>query len=172
MAATALEPQEAHPAPAEAPPLVLVPPPSDPAPAPPPPPAATKPPAARKRFSPGTADVPVDLQPLSVDLIEFWAASTGARTPGAWARMLNEVRRVVQHEEGGIEVVRGQLGNGIQAGWKSFTFDRWQKYGSPRANAQLRRIDTPATGLEHLHGARPTRSEVGRLNFLRTMAQG
>jgi len=133
--------------------------------------------AKAKAFAATIESVPGDLQPLAADLIDFWGVKNGSRTAVAWTRLLNEVRKIRDHEQGGIEVASSQINAGIQSGWSTIRFDLWQQYGAPpasrtgalQAGAGVR---NGQQGLEHLHGARPSRSEVGRLNFLRAVETG
>jgi hypothetical protein len=114
--------------------------------------------------------VPEDLAPLGQELLDFWSVKDGARSPVSWSRLLNEVRRIRDHDLGGIEVAKEQLSAGIQAGWQSIRCDKWLEFNQARS-ARPGRITPAAPGLEHLQGARPSRTEVGRINFLRAMEQ-
>jgi hypothetical protein len=132
-----------------------------------PPPPEPKPPAKRRRFTPGPEHVPLDLQPLADDLLGFWAGKQGARSERAWSLLLGEVRRIRDDRQGGLEVAGTQLQAGTQAGWQSVTHANWQRYGLNTRNGPS---DHPY--LQHLHGARPSRTEVAAANVHRLIDTG
>lgn len=86
-----------------------------------------KPPA----FEPTPDDVPAALLPVQDALLAFWKVKGGSPSHQAWKELLGDLERIWRHSDGGIEVVRAQLGNGIQNGWQSITFSNWRKYGQP-----------------------------------------
>lgn len=128
----------------------------------------TTPASRRRSFSPKLADVPLDLQPLADEILDFWSGKQGARSDAAWRRLLTELRKIRDDRQGGVAVVQAQLLAGIQAGWHSVTHDNWRRYG-------LKPKTRPAEDhpyLQHLHGARPTRGEVAVANITRLLETG
>jgi hypothetical protein len=90
--------------------------------------------ATRKQpFKPTAADVPPELQPVAVELLDFWAEKRGARTTRAWSGLLSELTRIAQDMHGGVETVRTQLNAAVQSGWQSVTYANWQRYAKPAA---------------------------------------
>jgi hypothetical protein len=87
--------------------------------------AKPKPPA----FHPTPDDVPAALLPVQDTLLAFWAEKDGSNSERAWTELLGDLQLIWAHPNGGTEVVRAQLSNGIQNGWQSITFSNWQKYG-------------------------------------------
>jgi hypothetical protein len=56
-------------------------------------------------------------------------------TPAAWDRMMGEARKILEDPRGGIEILRGQLQEGIDAGidgkrWQSLKFKNWEQFGT------------------------------------------
>jgi hypothetical protein len=102
----------------------------------PPPPPKPKPVKPRKpKFQPSADDVPLDLAPATADLLAFWPARSGQMTPAAWDRMMGEARKILEDPRGGIEILRGQLQEGIDAGidgkrWQSLKFKNWEQFGT------------------------------------------
>jgi hypothetical protein len=88
--------------------------------------------ATRKQpFKPTATDVPLELQPVATELLDFWAEKRGARTTRAWSGLLSELTRIAQDMHGGVEVVRTQLNAAVQSGWQSVTYANWQRYAKP-----------------------------------------
>jgi hypothetical protein len=111
--------------------LVADPHPQRPEPAPSPKPKRMAKPQA---FHPSPDDIPASLLPVEAALRTFWDAKAGQRTQQAWNCLTGALERIWQHPDGGIEAVRDQLDNAIQAGWRSITFSNWQKYGARPAD--------------------------------------
>jgi hypothetical protein len=102
-------------------------------PPPPPKPKTVKP--RKPKFTPSADDVPLDLAPATADLLAFWPARSGQMTPAAWDRMMGEARKILEDPRGGIEILRGQLQEGIDAGidgkrWQSLKFKNWEQFGT------------------------------------------
>jgi len=102
-------------------------------PLPPPKPKPVKP--RKPKFTPSADDVPLDLAPATADLLAFWPARSGQMTPAAWHRMMGEARKILEDSRGGIEILRGQLQEGIDAGidgkrWQSLKFKNWEQFGT------------------------------------------
>lgn len=119
-----------------------------------------------KHFRPAAADVPLDLQPLAEELMVFWGVKKGTRTVEAWNLLLGNIRRIRDDRRGGIEVARTQLESAIQAGWRSVTYGNWEKYAANSRSAEQH------SHLQHLNGARPTRSDVAVANVMRAIETG
>ena len=98
----------------------------------------------RKRFKPQGDDVPLLLQPVATDVLEFWEGKQGAKSEAAWKRLMAELELIANDPHGGMAVVEAQLHTGIQSGnWSSITYANWQKYG--RETRQTRN----GSGLAH-----------------------
>ena len=101
-----------------------------------PPPPKPKPVKPRKpKFVPSADDVPQDLAPATADLLAFWPARSGQMTPAAWDRLMGEARKILEDPRGGVEILRGQLQEGIDAGidgkrWQSLKFKNWEQFGT------------------------------------------
>lgn len=101
-----------------------------------PPPPAPKPVKPRKpRFTPSADDVPPDLAAVTDGLLAFWPTRSGQKTPEAWTRMLGQARQIQQDPQGGTQILRGQLQDGIDASidgkpWQSLKYRNWQLYGT------------------------------------------
>jgi len=100
---------------------------------PPPEPRPMKP--RTPKFQPSADDVPLDLAPATADLLAFWPRRSGQMTPAAWDRMIGEARKILEDPRGGIEILRGQLQEGVTAGidgkrWQSLKFKNWEQFGT------------------------------------------
>lgn len=94
------------------------------------------------RFRPTIESIPAGLLPVDREILEFWGHKAGRKSRDAWEYLLGQLERIQQHPQGGTEVVRLQLGRGIEADaagkpWASVTFDNWWKYGREQ---QQRRV--------------------------------
>lgn len=106
----------------------------------------------RKRFKPQTDDVPLLLQPVATDVLEFWEGKQGAKSEAAWKRLMAELELIANDPHGGMAVVEAQLHTGIQSGnWSSITYANWQKYG--RATHQTRNGSQLIGGSRQSHNA-------------------
>jgi len=100
---------------------------------PPPQPKPVKP--LNPKFEPSADDVPPDLTPVTADLLAFWPARSGQMTQAAWDRMMGQARKILEDPRGGIEILRGQLQEGIDAGidgkrWQSLKYKNWEQFGT------------------------------------------
>ncbi|MGA0909146.1 MAG: hypothetical protein ACO3QS_06920 [Burkholderiaceae bacterium] len=89
----------------------------------------------KPRFTPMAVDVPPDLAAVTADLLRFWPERSGQMTSAAWDRMMLEARKILQDPRGGIEILRDQLREGIDAGidgkrWQSLKFRNWEQFGT------------------------------------------
>lgn len=117
--------------------------PSPPAPNPEPQPKpmaeATIKPRARKRkknFEPTEPDVPATLLPVVSELLQFWPTRSGVMSREAWELLLTNACKIQNHPDGGTEILRQQLQEGIDTktdtgkGWRSLKYSNWLKYGT------------------------------------------
>jgi hypothetical protein len=131
-------------------------------PLPPPKPKPVKP--RKPKFTPSADDVPKDLAPATADLLAFWPARSGQMTPAAWDRMMGEARKILEDPRGGVEILRGQLQDGITAGidgkrWQSLKFKNWEQFGtkanglakaSPAINRRLNQDEAAAQAVAYI----------------------
>jgi hypothetical protein len=85
-------------------------------------------------------------------------------TPAAWDRMTSEARKILQDPRGGIEILRGQLQEGIDAGidgkrWQSLKFKNWEQFGTkagglvkawPAANRRFNQDEAAAQAVAYI----------------------
>jgi len=131
-----------------------------------PPPPKTKPVKPRKpKFTPSADNVPADLAPVTADLLAFWPARSGQMTPAAWHRMMGEARKILEDPRGGVEILRGQLQEGIDAGidgkrWQSLKFKNWEQFGtkaggpvkaSPATNRRFNQDEAAAQAVAYIN---------------------
>jgi len=130
-----------------------------------PPPPKPKPVKTRKpKFTPSADDVPLDLAPATAHLLAFWPARSGQMTPAAWDRMMGEARKILEDPRGGIEILRGQLQEGVNAGidgkrWQSLKFKNWEQFGtkagglvkaSPATNRRFNQDEAAAQAVAYI----------------------
>ena len=131
----------------------------------PPPPPKPKPVKPYKpKFTPSADDVPLDLAPVTADLLAFWPTRTGQMTPAAWQRMIGEARKILEDPRGGVEILRGQLQEGVTAGidgkrWQSLKFKNWEQFGtkagglvkaSPATNRRFNQDEAAAQAVAYI----------------------
>jgi len=126
-------------------------------------------PKARKReagFVPAHEDVPAALLPVVRELLAFWPARNpkGKRTQQAWKGMLTEARKIQDHPQGGTEILREQLEEGVKAkirgvGWIGLDFSRWQQYGT--------KAGTPVMGSGFKRRLTPEESAAEAIAYIR-----
>lgn len=115
--------------------------------------SAAKPPA----FLPTDTDVPAGLLPVSKKIIAFWQHKAGKKTPQAWALLIQELTKIKEFVNGGLDAVSEQCDLGINAkingkGWQSITLNNYIKMGGgsqPKTRQRYGRQDV----LEKAHEA-------------------
>lgn len=90
------------------------------------------------RFRAKTGDIPAGLLPVEQELLSFWAEKAGTSSQRAWRVLLTELEKIQHAPGGGTEVVREQLNQATQAGWRSVTHTNWLAYGQKRQSGQQR----------------------------------
>lgn len=85
-----------------------------------------------QRFTPSADLIPAVLLPVQSELLNFWELKCGERSAAAWKRLLSGCQRIQADPRGGTEILRGQLREGAEAGWKGVTFANWEKFGTKR----------------------------------------
>jgi hypothetical protein len=84
------------------------------------------------RFTPSADLIPAALLPVQSELLNFWELKCGERSAVAWKRLLSGSQRIQADPRGGTEILRGQLREGAEAGWKGLSFANWEKFGTKR----------------------------------------
>ena len=84
------------------------------------------------RFTPSADLIPAALLPVQSELLNFWELKCGERSEAAWTRLLSGCQRIQADPRGGTEILRGQLREGAEAGWKGLSFANWEKFGTKR----------------------------------------
>lgn len=84
------------------------------------------------RFTPSADLIPAALLPVQSELLNFWELKSGEHSGAAWKRLLSGSQRIQADPRGGTEILRGQLLEGAEAGWKGVSFANWEKFGTKR----------------------------------------
>ena len=115
--------------------------------------STTKPPV----FLPTDTDVPAGLLPVSKKIIAFWQHKAGKKTPQAWALLIQELTKIKDFVNGGLDAVSEQCDLGINAkingkGWQSITLNNYIKMGGG-SQPKTRQIYGRQDVLEKAHEA-------------------
>jgi hypothetical protein len=76
------------------------------------------------------------LLPVVSELLQFWPTRSGVMSREAWELLLTNACKIQNHPDGGTEIVRQQLQEGIDTktdtgkGWRSLKYNNWLKYGT------------------------------------------
>jgi len=80
------------------------------------------------------SDVPDDLKPVSAELLDFWKHKGGKTTKRAWDGIIRESRKIIDHKDGSIDVIREELNHAAARGQQGIEYTRWIAYkATPKA---------------------------------------
>lgn len=133
----------------------------------------------KARFQPTEADIPAILLPVALEILGFWKAKAGKKTPEAWKLLLTELHKIWDDPAGGTEVLRQQLEAGIEAkiygdGWQSIKYANWKKYARDRhrSNTQPQLTKYQKAGLSALAKIRAMEAQKAQEQQSNTLAIG
>jgi len=94
-------------------------------------------------FCPNNDDVPAALLPVSEKIIAFWQHKAGKKTPQAWSLLIQELTKINDFVNGGLDAVSEQCDLGIKAringkGWMSITLNNFIKMGGGSSKPRQR----------------------------------
>lgn len=102
------------------------------------------------KFRAKADDIPAGLLPVEHELLSFWAEKAGTSSLRAWRVLLTELEKIQHAPGGGTEVVREQLIQATQAGWRSVTCTNWLAYGQKRQQPQQRTMTRTSQAVENV----------------------